>query len=76
VSKTGTIYVTGSTVTLDDATDTTQTNMLIASFDSTTLTASYMKGWGGVEGNEVGLDIKLTGDGGYLFVVGYSNHFK
>jgi hypothetical protein len=74
VSKTGKIYITGSTVTLDDFTS-PATNMLVLKYDMTTLAADWMKGWGSYSGNEVGLDIKATFDEGYFYVVGYSNSF-
>jgi hypothetical protein len=74
VSKTGKIYITGSTVTLDDFTSPAK-NMLLLKYDMTTLAADWMKGWGSYSGNEVGLDIKATYDEGYFYVVGYSNSF-
>jgi hypothetical protein len=70
----GNIYITGSTVTLDSASG--ATNLLVGKIDSTTYTATWTKGWGGSDGDEVGLDIKVSSDEGYVFVAGYSNKFK
>ena len=69
----GNIYITGSTKTLES--DTSSTNLLVGKFDPSTLASTWTVGWGGSNGNEVGLDIKVTYNEGYVYAAGYSNKF-